>query len=252
MPASPISSSASNSNGSPVAPYASQAFPLSSPRPYASPPLKSHDDIGSLHDESSDEDDELQELMNKLKSSRNHTGPFISPIKPQVEGPPSPNIATGPSMTSAAVIGRMKPQSKLTGKDKYEAAPPQTSNGDLSSNQPCSSKGKRKAESFSTPTSCETSGLAAKRPKSNHFQPRIHEEFYRLDGNVIVEIDQSTRFKLHRSRLVNESKYFAKLFEPKDGNVDDLEMVNNHPLYTISGVRVEDFTALLRAMDDAM
>ena len=119
MPASPISSSASNSNGSPVAPYASQAFPLSSPRPYASPPLKSHDDIGSLHDESSDEDDELQELMNKLKSSRNHTGPFISPIKPQVEGPPSPNVATGPSMTSAAVIGRMKPQSKLTGKDSY-------------------------------------------------------------------------------------------------------------------------------------
>src|ERR1700683_1324655 len=64
-PPSAASPPASPSTGSPAAPRASQAFPLSPPQPYSPPHLKFHDDIDSLHD-SSDEDDELQKLMDKI------------------------------------------------------------------------------------------------------------------------------------------------------------------------------------------
>ena len=130
--------------------------------------------------------------------------------------------------------------------------PRRTLNDTLSSERSLTSKAKRKAESLSTPSPRKNLEPTPKRPKSKHLYPRKHDEFYHLDGNVIIEINNSTHFKLHRSRLARQSDYFADLFERKDGVVEALEMVDNHPLYTVSGVSIQDFTVLLGAMDDAM
>jgi hypothetical protein len=145
----------------------------------------------------------------------------------------------------------MKPKSTSTREDISVPVPLQTSSDTLSTECVSVSKGKRKAELLSTRSPHSTEPVA-KRTKSNHSHPCKHDEFYRLDGNTIIEIDNSTCFKLHRSRLALQSKYFAELFERKDSIIDGLEMVNSHPLYTVSGVSVKDFAALLNAMDHAM
>jgi len=43
-----------------------------------------------------------------------------------------------------------------------------------------------------------------------------HETFWHLDGSVVLCIDE-TMFKLHRSRLVQQSQYFAELFYEREG-----------------------------------
>jgi hypothetical protein len=260
---SPSPSSASELVRSPTAPRASQAFPLSSPKLYSPPRLTFHDDISSLHDDTSEEDDELQRLIAEIKSSSASAAKVSSyPTKyhftcSQTRSAPTKKpssklkIEASPSPVKLTVAGRMKPKSTSTGDVISVPAPLQTSSDTLSAERVLISKGKRKAGSLTTRSPHSTEPVA-KRTKSNHSHPRKHDEFYRLDGNVIIEIDNSTRFKLHRSRLALQSKYFAELFERKDSVIDGLEMVDSHPLYTVSGVSVKDFAALLNAMDHAM
>jgi hypothetical protein len=260
------SSTSSSASGSPAVPRASQNFPLSPPHPYSPLPLKFHDDIASLHDDSSDDDSELQELMNKIRPNQHHAGRSSSTLVAKTSitnsqthlasakktSKPVPFVGSGvrsPTSLAMPLTGRTDPKSPSVRKEKSVPVPRRTFDDTKRS---LTSKAKRKAESLSTPSPRKNKEPTPKRPKSNHLYPRKHDEFYHLDGNVIIEISNSTHFKLHRSRLARESGYFADLFERKDGVVEALEMVDNHPLYTVSGVSVQDFTVLLGAMDDAM
>jgi hypothetical protein len=91
-----------------------------------------------------------------------------------------------------------------------------------------------------------------KRSKPNSIQPRKHDKFWHLDGNIIINIE-NTHFKLHRSRLAEQSQYFADLFERKDGLTGmDVEEMDGRPVYTVTDVSVKDFEVLLTAMDNAM
>jgi hypothetical protein len=80
----------------------------------------------------------------------------------------------------------------------------------------------------------------------------IHPVFWNLDGNIIVEIEQ-TRFKLHRSWLVKHSTFFRNVFDDTyNGDRARLEHVNGNTVCYISGVAAEDFAELLAALDRAM
>ena len=207
--------------GSPTAARPTQSFPLSPVKLLSPPRLKFYDDIDSLPDVDSDsEDDQLAKLMAKTK--------------------PSQSLAGAPSTVSAS-------QSPVTSPEKKKiSASQQVSVAIASSGHPSIFPGKkRKVGSESTGKSTEP---VAKRPKSKLANPHKHEDYYHLDGNVIIEIDK-TRFKLHRSRLLHQSDYFGDLFEHND-NIS--ETVDDQPLYTISGVTVKDFEVLLGAMDHAM
>ncbi|KAL6302317.1 hypothetical protein BKA93DRAFT_737171 [Sparassis latifolia] len=94
-----------------------------------------------------------------------------------------------------------------------------------------------------------------------------HEEFWHLDGSVVVLIE-TIAFKLHRSRLSVQSEFFKRLFSNSpppqaiavdiDGasgsNAEDNEvqevnvpMFSGCPLYTLTNVTVQDFVELLKA-----
>lgn len=111
-----------------------------------------------------------------------------------------------------------------------------------------------------------------KRLKSTPAKPVYtkHPRFWALDGNILIQID-STRFKLHRSRLASHSPWFEKLFERRSGqdvrvqeeecdsdsaDINDvrIEETDGYDLYYLdsTGVMVEDFETLLTAMEDCM
>lgn len=104
-----------------------------------------------------------------------------------------------------------------------------------------------------------------------------HQTFWHLDGSVVILIER-TLFKLHRSRLAQQSEYFAELFHSatRDGkrkiltvysddeadgtkvdentekNGDGLiegETVDSCPVYRITKVSVNDFEAVLKALE---
>ncbi|KAI9070277.1 hypothetical protein FKP32DRAFT_1586289 [Trametes sanguinea] len=77
--------------------------------------------------------------------------------------------------------------------------------------------------------------------------------YWHLDGSVVVQV-QDTLFRLHRSRLAQQSDFFAALFRNNDGSSDspvlvEEDTVDNCPVYVISGVSVLDFERLLTALD---
>ncbi|KAK7055692.1 hypothetical protein R3P38DRAFT_2600668 [Favolaschia claudopus] len=91
-----------------------------------------------------------------------------------------------------------------------------------------------------------------------------HGRFWALDGNVILMFG-SVAFRVHRSRFSTESIWFKKLFERSAGQeelLDDDEMnildvgveeVDGIDVYYLDGIsNMEDFEALLSAMDDAI
>lgn len=70
-------------------------------------------------------------------------------------------------------------------------------------------------------------------------------------------------FRLHRSRLVQLSSYFAHLFKTdvlmpdsaSDGDIENsepLDKVGQCPVYKVNDVSVSDFEELLVAIDSAM
>ncbi|TRM67516.1 hypothetical protein BD626DRAFT_564445 [Schizophyllum amplum] len=92
-----------------------------------------------------------------------------------------------------------------------------------------------------------------------------HDRFWVLDGNVVLEI-QNTRFKLHRSRLATQSKWFEALFEKRAGGevtveegAPDLDSVivedeDGTDVYYLDSTEVslDDFVELLTAMEDTI
>ena len=88
-----------------------------------------------------------------------------------------------------------------------------------------------------------STGVLAKRPKS---LPAIkHINYWYDDGNVVVQVDD-TQFKLYRGQLSRHSTYFAELFQEPLTEY----CVDGHPCYVIRGTNVEDFVALLNAIND--
>lgn len=63
---------------------------------------------------------------------------------------------------------------------------------------------------------CKPRGASAKRLKPDQLTFKKHPQLWALDGNVLLQMD-STRFKLHQSRLAVQSPWFDKFFQRKAG-----------------------------------
>jgi hypothetical protein len=122
-------------------------------------------------------------------------------------------------------------------------------------------KGKRKAsdEAIRNPkvdVSTESSGEVrpAKRSRLEQATPRKHDQFWILDGNTVLEVG-GVLFKLHRSRLVDQSNFFAGLLDEQDVHMDDSVMIEtdeNGVVYHLSDTTPKDLEALLQLDKDPM
>ncbi|KAL1948037.1 hypothetical protein VTO73DRAFT_12112 [Trametes versicolor] len=108
--------------------------------------------------------------------------------------------------------------------------------------------------SYKTPTVVKTEPASAAKPKGKQktVARKRSENFWHLDGSVVVQV-QNTLFRLHRSRLTQQSEYFAAL-QNGDGSRDspalvDWDLVDSCPVYIVKGVSVLDFERLLTALD---
>ncbi|KAG2132353.1 hypothetical protein DEU56DRAFT_812244, partial [Suillus clintonianus] len=113
-------------------------------------------------------------------------------------------------------------------------------------------KGKRKAPG--TTSNDPGKGRPLKRAKSDRVTARKHNVFYISDANTVIEVD-GVRFKLHRSRLVTKSSFFAQLLERKDnGKLPNdnvrVEIDGKMTVYHLSNITVDDFVALLKFDDN--
>ncbi|KAF7335755.1 hypothetical protein MVEN_02231200 [Mycena venus] len=110
----------------------------------------------------------------------------------------------------------------------------------------------------------EPDAFSNKRIKTTSQPFAKHSRFWALDGNVILQFG-SVAFKLHRSRLSTQSVWFEKLFERRAGReepleddekdieevvVEDLDGLDSYHLDVVGPM--EDFEALLNAMEDAI
>lgn len=104
-----------------------------------------------------------------------------------------------------------------------------------------SSSAKRKREDKAA------SSLSKKAKTNTILDHQKHHKHWHADGNLIVELDD-TFFRLHRSRLVEQSTLFSSLVGT---NINDLgEVVTLDEPWAV--VSISDFEHLLDAMDDAM
>jgi len=87
--------------------------------------------------------------------------------------------------------------------------------------------------------------------KRSRLEPVIahkHEQFWILDGNTVLEVG-GVLFKLHRSRLVDQSAFFAGLLDDQDVQMDDSVVVENDEngvMYHLSNTTPKDLEALLQ------
>ncbi|KAI0363510.1 hypothetical protein BV20DRAFT_958139 [Pilatotrama ljubarskyi] len=103
------------------------------------------------------------------------------------------------------------------------------------------------------PSSARSKGKAKQKPAPVR---KRSENFWHLDGSVVLQV-QNTLFRLHRSRLTQQSAYFVSLFQNRgDGSRDspatvgvERDMVDSCPVYVVKGVSVLDFERLLTALD---
>lgn len=117
----------------------------------------------------------------------------------------------------------------------------------------CKTKGKRKATD-GTISKEPGKGHSHKRAKSNRVATRKHEDFYILDANTVIEVD-GVLFKLHRSRLVAKSLFFAQLLEnyDKDNFPNDdvrVEIDDKGTVYHLGNTTTADDLAALLKFDD--
>ena len=81
-----------------------------------------------------------------------------------------------------------------------------------------------------------------------------HEKYWLLDGNVLVQIGQ-VRFRLHRSTLVQQSKWFRDMIEnPQHDRCIYVDEGTGAIVYVLDSLEVDvkDFIALLDAVGNAM
>jgi hypothetical protein len=75
-----------------------------------------------------------------------------------------------------------------------------------------------------------------------------HEQFWIPDGNTVLEVG-GVLFKLHHSRLVDQSTFFACLLDEHNVHMDDSVVVENDgngTVYHLSNITSKDFEALLQ------
>ncbi|KAG2109714.1 uncharacterized protein F5147DRAFT_611864 [Suillus discolor] len=97
-------------------------------------------------------------------------------------------------------------------------------------------------------------GRPLKRARSECASPQKHEDFYILDANTVIEVD-GVLFKLHRSRLVTKSSFFAQLLQHdlKDNFLDDGVRVENDgkaTVYHLGNITTADDLVALLKFDD--
>lgn len=259
--------------------------PNRQPFPLWPPPLSSYtapldDRLSVFTDSQESSDEELsaavdEMLANQVVSSRSHGSQSTSTQRPgrsrdtRKASPlcvaPATKLPSVLRMKKKGAAASLGPERKCSSSSRKKtpttispgmstglvprAAPP-FSNTSPGTKPSVKAQGKRKAD----PAPAASPPAKRNKARPMHVHPRKHDEFWYLDGNIIVQI-QDTRFRLHRSRLTLQSEFFEELFDRKDGpgNIDIRpEMVDGHPLYVVSDVNAEDFANILRAMDDAM
>lgn len=116
-------------------------------------------------------------------------------------------------------------------------------------------KGKKRRASIESFHSCKKDILKenirpTKRSKLKPAAPvaHKHEQFWIIDGNTVLEVGD-VLFKLHRSRLVDQSTFFASLLDEQDVLMDDgvvVESDEHGMIYRLSNTTPTDLEALLQ------
>ncbi|KAG1889281.1 hypothetical protein F4604DRAFT_1644273 [Suillus subluteus] len=142
----------------------------------------------------------------------------------------------------------LEPQSSST---LSHSATPSDEDGDRNKNN---GKGKRRASIGSSHSCKEDTPRENLRPtKRSKLElaapvPHKHEQFWILDGNTVLEVG-GVLFKLHRSRLVDQSTFFAGLLDEQDVLMDDSVVVERDEhgiIYHLSNTTPTDLEALLQ------
>ncbi|KAL6303087.1 hypothetical protein BKA93DRAFT_735708 [Sparassis latifolia] len=149
---------------------------------------------------------------------------------------------------------RSSESSKFAGRSIVPFANTDSAHGDLVKDEDV---GRRTEKRAATAAPAPVSGQAtsAKRPRVGFESPLYslstsgsavrHPDFWLRDGSVVIRVG-SFLFKLHRSRLEQESKFFAYLFS----NARSVQKtIDGCPLYEIHVLSSSDFAVLLKAMD---
>lgn len=150
------------------------------------------------------------------------------PLSSQINNIGVEKASTVPQKTSPCVD---KDDAKSYGKLKEKRKPPGTTGNDTDQGRPL------------------------KRARSECASAKEHEDFYILDANTVIEVD-GVLFKLHRSRLVTKSSFFAQLLQHdlKDDFLDNGVRVENDgkaTVYHLGNITtVDDLVALLKFDDN--
>ncbi|OBZ65021.1 hypothetical protein A0H81_14972 [Grifola frondosa] len=211
------------------------------------------------------------------------TNTFSSPVASQTA---SGTIPSSPSMPRPKPVSKSQISSTSSAKKRSleSSQTPQASQIPQSQKPPSSISQARTqdihdVDLLHSPKRARKDSPSQPKPTSKHKRRnsrRIRSaEFWHLDGSVIIQV-QSTLFRLHRSRLAQQSTYFSSLFngdirediidideDDKEGNAnhngsiqagefDQREMVDRCPVYKVSSVSVLDFQRLLTALDSGV
>ncbi|KAL1679847.1 hypothetical protein EV122DRAFT_209173 [Schizophyllum commune] len=235
-----------------------QPFPLSPPTPMIEllpEPATAEDDLS----DDSDEFPALDELVDQMhpgRSSQSHTVKDESSPPPSraavKEEAPDDNIiyvsSREPSPMSQYPATQPPPSSKRQKPRFSSATQPTASQSPSIRPKPASARNTSHSNLKRRLSTASVSGNAKASPK----RPRKfkkHEDFWALDGSVILQVEDC-QFKLHRSSLAKQSAWMSVLFE----EAPDGEDVGGMPIYCLdkTGLRASDFEVLLRTWENAM
>jgi hypothetical protein len=99
------------------------------------------------------------------------------------------------------------------------------------------------------------SAVSPKRERISHGSAQKHIQFWYLDGNIIVQIE-NIQYKLHRSIVSQHSTFFAGLCQSNGNEYEGVkvEELDGLAVYDITGkgVKAVDFDVLLTFLGNAM
>lgn len=231
---------------SPEPDFPSVSQMLAKTRPSASQPIKSTFESGgvegSAHVSAIRSQDVISSNISKSPMAIDSVAPSSSQPAPK---PQRPRPVACKAKPRALPI---EPQSSST---LSHPATPDDEDREKNKNN---GKGKRRA-SIESSQSCKedisrNNLRPTKRSKLELAAPvaHKHEQFWILDGNTVLEV-RGVLFKLHRSRLVDQSTFFAGLLDEQDVFMDDSVVVESdeHGLvYHLSNITPTDLEALLQ------
>ena len=186
--------------------------------------------------------------------------PFAFVETPLVAQVPKPNL----KRTDFLKVPASQPMSSITAPIRYSAG--STSAGAsqraLTVESDESDTRVRKRKRIKASASPEVTLATPAMQQKPFRRPQKHEYHWHTDGSVILSF-QGMGFRLHRSRLAQQSKFLADLFHDSTGIVkggtDELKVkarrdgnMDGQPLFIIDGVAPDDFDRMLKATDNAM